>query len=326
MIADTLLARPRGAPQFVDLLSATVDPRTELTEALLEPSAFIPPKYFYDVLGSRLFEAICELPEYPLTRAERAVLDAHIYDIAAHIGPGGVLIDLGAGNCEKAERLFEWLAPSQYVPIDIAADFLRERTEVLAERHPTIPIVGIAQDFTQALKLPAAVGRESRVFFYPGSSLGNFAPADAFAFVQRVRAASGDSGHLLIGADLVKDADALRLAYDDPLGVTAAFNLNVLRNVNALLGSDFDVADWRHVARYNSASSRVEMHLQVLRACTVRWPGHVRTFSLGECIHTENSYKYTLDGLRQMLTRAGFPSVSTYTDNTHGFAVALASV
>ena len=325
MIPDEVLSPPRVAPQFIDMLPAAVHPRAELSEALLEPRAFIPPKFFYDALGSRLFEAICELPEYPLTRTERAIFDAHVHEIAAEIEPSNVLIDLGAGNCEKAERLFEWLAPAQYVPIDIAADFLRERLEVVAGRHPHIPMLGIAQDFTQAIRLPAAVARGPRVLFYPGSSIGNFDPDQAFAFVRRARNACGDDGYLLLGADLVKDAHAFELAYDDPLGVTAAFNLNVLRNVNALLDSDFDVADWRHIALYDAAKTRIEMHLQARTECTVHWPGHARTFTAGERIHTENSYKYTLAGLQQMLSDAGFRSVRCYTDAACTFTVALAA-
>jgi dimethylhistidine N-methyltransferase len=325
MIRDDVLSPPRIAPQFVDMLPAAVHPRAELSEALLAPRASIPPKFFYDVLGSRLFEAICELPEYPLTRTERAIFDAHVHEIAAQIDPGNVLIDLGAGNCEKAERLFEWLAPAQYVPIDIAADFLRERIEVMAGRHPHIPMLGIAQDFTQTLRLPAAVARGPRVLFYPGSSIGNFNPDQARAFVRRMRTAAGDDGYLLLGADLVKDTRTLELAYDDPLGVTAAFDLNVLRNVNALLGSDFDVGDWRHVALYDTKNARIEMHLQARSECTVRWPGQARTFAAGERIHTENSYKYTLAGLQRMLSDAGFRSVHCYTDTACTFTVALAA-
>jgi len=176
MVPDEVLAPLREAPQFIDLLAVTVDPRAELAEALLEPSASIPPKYFYDPLGSRLFEAICELPEYPLMRTERAIVDAYVHEIAARIGPGGVLIDLGAGNCEKAERLFGWLAPTQYVAIDIAAEFLRDRLNVLAQRNPQHSIIGIAQDFTQTIELPDEVADGARVLFYPGSSIGNFAP------------------------------------------------------------------------------------------------------------------------------------------------------
>ncbi len=257
-------------------------------------------------------------------RTERAIVDAHVHEIAARIGPGSVLIDLGAGNCEKAERLFGWLAPTQYVAIDIAADFLRERLSVLAERNPQHPMLGIAQDFTQSIRLPAEVSDGARTLFYPGSSIGNFAPDAAFAFLQRAREACGDDGHLLLGADLVKDKALLDLAYDDPLGVTAAFNLNVLRNVNALLRSDFDVADWRHIAFFNPERARVEMYVEARRDLIVRWPGAERAFTSGERIHTENSYKYTPDTLRQMLKRAGYAWVAIYTDDAGGFAVALA--
>ena len=325
MVPDEVLAPPRSTPQFIDLLAETIDPRAELTAALLEPRAGVPPKYFYDSLGSRLFEAICELPEYPLTRTERAIVDAHVHEIAARIGPGSVLIDLGAGNCEKAERLFGWLAPTQYVAIDIATEFLRDRINVLAQRNPQHSILGIAQDFTQKIELPEEVADGARVVFYPGSSIGNFAPDQALAFLRRTRALCGDDGHLLLGVDLVKDRPLLDLAYDDPLGVTAAFNLNVLRNVNALLGSDFNVADWCHVAFFNPEHSRVEMHVEARRDVTVRWPGVERSFAAGDRIHTENSYKFTPDGVRQMLMRAGYRSVQLYTDDRCGFAVTLAA-
>ena len=324
MVPDEILAPLRSTPRFINLLAETIDPRAELAEALLEPNAFIPPKYFYDSLGSRLFEAICELPEYPLTRTERAIVDAHVHEIAARIGPGSVLIDLGAGNCEKAERLFGWLAPMQYVAIDIAADFLRDRLNVLAERNPQHPMLGIAQDFTQSIELPAEVADGARTIFYPGSSIGNFAPDAAFSFLRRTHEACGDDGHLLLGVDLVKDKSLLDLAYDDPLGVTAAFNLNVLRNVNALLCSDFDVADWRHVGLFNPEHSRIEMHVEARRNVNVRWPGVERKFNAGDRIHTENSYKYTPEGVRQMLKRVGYAWVAMYTDDANGFAVALA--
>lgn len=324
MVPDEVLAPLSTPPLFIDLLTQTVDARAELSDALLAQQAFIPPKYFYDALGSRLFEAICELPEYPLTRTERAIVDAHVHEIAARIGPGSVLIDLGAGNCEKAERLFGWLAPAQYVAIDIAADFLRDRLKVLAERNPQHSILGIAQDFTQAIELPPEVAVGPRTLFYPGSSIGNFAPADAFAFLQRTREACGDDGHLLLGVDLVKEKGQLDLAYADPLGVTAAFNLNVLRNVNALLESDFDVADWRHVAFFNPECARVEMYVEVRRNLTARWPGAERSFAAGDRIHTENSHKYTPNGVREMLKRAGYAWVTLYSDDASGFAVALA--
>jgi len=324
MVPDETVAPPRSTPKFLDLLESGADPRLELADSLHAPQPFIPPKYFYDALGSRLFEAICELPEYPLTRIERAIVDAHVHEIAARIGPGTVLIDLGAGNCEKAERLFGWLAPTQYVAIDIAADFLRDRLGALTQRNPQHPMLGLAQDFTRSIQLPADVAAGARTLFYPGSSIGNFAPADALAFLRRAHAACGVDGHLLMGVDLVKDRRRLELAYADPLGVTAAFNLNVLRNVNALLRSDFDVRDWRHVAYFDDAGSRIQMHLEARRDLAVRWPGRERAFAAGDRIHTENSYKYTPVSLRRLLRDAGFATAQLYTDDAESFAVALA--
>jgi dimethylhistidine N-methyltransferase len=312
-------------PLFIDMRSETVEPHAELAASLLAEPASIPPKYFYDALGSRLFEAICELPEYPLTRTERAVFDAFAPEIAARVGRGCVLIDLGAGNCEKAERLFGWLAPSQYVAVDIAADFLRERLDLVAGRHPELAIIGVAQDFTAKLELPPPVRSGKRLFFYPGSSIGNFAPEAALDFLARVRAASAGDGQLLLGVDLVKDKRLLDLAYDDPLGVTAAFNLNVLRNVNSLLKSDFEVADWRHVAFFDPQTSRIEMHVEARREVVVRWRGAIRRFAAGDRIHTENSYKYTPQQVQSLLERAGYDDVRLYLDDASGFAVALAA-
>lgn len=314
-----------GAPTFLDLRSAALDPRSELAAGLLKANASIAPKYFYDELGSRLFEAICELPEYPLLRTERAIFDVFMPAIADEVGRGSVLVDLGAGNCEKAESLFPWLGPSQYVAVDIAAAFLRGRLEQLAMRHPQLEVVGIAHDFTSSLQLPPPVRRAPRLLFYPGSSIGNFAPDAALRFLERTRQAAGHDGHLLIGADLVKDKRLLDLAYDDPLGVTAAFNLNVLRNVNALLESDFDVADWRHVAFFDPHSSRIEMHLEARCEVTVGWPGGARSFAAGDRIHTESSYKYTSQKLHQMLESAGYGSMRLFVDDARSFAVALAS-
>jgi L-histidine Nalpha-methyltransferase len=325
MAADDVKLAQRAAPRFIDLRPAAADPRRELAAGLRAERATVSPKFFYDTLGSRLFEAICELPEYTLTRDERAIFDANLREIAERVGPGSVLVDLGAGNCEKAARLFGRLEPAQYVAVDIAADFLRERLAALAERHPRLPMIGIAQDFTRDLALPAPVGKAPRTVFYPGSSIGNFAPDDAQAFLGRACIAAGSYGHLLLGVDLVKPKSALELAYDDPLKVTAAFNLNLLRNVNALLGADFDLAAWRHVALFNAAASRVEMHLEARCEVTVRWSDGQRTFAAGDRIHTENSYKYTIDRVQAMLLYAGFASVEFYTDEAQRFAVALAA-
>lgn len=265
--------------------------REELLRGLRAPQASIAPKYFYDVLGSRLFEAICELPEYYLPRAEREIFETHGPEIAAAVGPGCTLIDLGAGNCEKAERLFALLQPVQYVAVDISAGFLRLSLERLQLRHPQLEIIGVVQDFSRQLVLPAEVRDNRRLFFYPGSSIGNFAPQEARDFLSRIQVLSGRDGKLILGLDLVKDRAVLEAAYDDALGVTAAFNRNILSNVNRILGSDFDVRQWKHVARFNERESCVEMYLEAETKISVRLPDGPRAFDAGERIHTENSYK-----------------------------------
>lgn len=311
-----------AALRFFDLSVAATDARAEIIAGLSAPDASISPKYFYDELGSRLFEAICELPEYTLMRDERTVFERYAKRIALDLGPLEALIDLGAGNSEKAERLFAALAPAQYVAIDIAGEFLKASLRRLADRHPELEVIGVAQDFARSMCLPPPVRSSRRLFFYPGSSIGNFAPAAAAGLLARVHAHAA-GGHLLIGADLVKDAAEFVAAYDDALGVTAAFNLNVLRQANRLAGTDFNLADWRHVALYNAQEARVEMHLEARRQLTVGWDGGQRRFETGERIHSENSYKYTRAGLRALLERAGFDQVRLYCDERERFAVAL---
>ena len=297
--------------------------RAELSAGLMAPQAHISPKYLYDALGSKLFEAICELPEYYPTRTEAAIFDAHLPEIAQSIGVGATLIDLGAGNCAKAARLFPTLHPVQYVPIDISANFLREALDQLRQRFPHIEMTGVGLDFSSTLDLPDAVRREKRLFFYPGSSIGNFTPPQALAFLRRLRAAcSGSSdGGVLIGVDLLKEQPILDAAYDDALGVTAAFNLNLLRHLNQLLGADFDVGDWRHRAGFHAAQGRIEMHLEARRELTVSWGEQRRHFVEGERIHTENSYKYAQQDFVALLEQAGFGDARVWTDPRHWFAV-----
>ncbi|WP_035627364.1 L-histidine N(alpha)-methyltransferase [Herminiimonas sp. CN] len=295
--------------------------RAELQAGLLATPAFTSPKYLYDALGSRLFEAISLLPEYYPTRTEAAIFDANLAQIAQAAGIGATLIDLGAGNCAKAARLFPALLPRQYVPIDISADFLAQALGLIRPRFPAIEMTGIGLDFSNSLDLPASVRPEKRLFFYPGSSIGNFTPEQAAAFLARLRAACGADGALLIGVDLVKDKAILDAAYDDALGVTAAFNLNLLRHLNRLLGTDFEVRDWQHRAFYNPQQSRIEMHLEARQPRTVRWPGGQRRFAEGERIHTENSYKYTPQAFAEQLGAAGFGAIQCWTDAHGWFAV-----
>ncbi|MBV1706479.1 MAG: L-histidine N(alpha)-methyltransferase [Hyphomicrobiales bacterium] len=298
--------------------------RHELVAGLSQKSARIAPKYFYDGLGSRLFEAICLTDEYYVTRAEAGIFAAHARDMAAAIGPKPTLIDLGAGNCAKAAGLFPALRPAQYVAVDISVAFLDEAVGKLQAGHPHIPMLAVGADFSEHFALPAEVEASRRVFFYPGSSIGNFTPLEAAQCLRRFRAACGDDGGLLIGVDLVKARPVLEAAYDDALGITSAFNLNVLRHVNALLDSDFDVSNWRHRAHFNEDQSRIEMHLEATRAQFVAWPGGGRQFAAGERIHTENSYKFTPQGFTTMLAQAGFGVTHSWSDAAQQFLVCYA--
>ncbi|AVR96306.1 L-histidine N(alpha)-methyltransferase [Pseudoduganella armeniaca] len=312
---------PSAAPALP--CTAHGDPATvaEITRGLLARQAATSPKYLYDSLGSRLFEAICELPEYYPTRTEAAIFARHGEDIARRVGTGATLIDLGAGNCAKAASLFPLLRPKQYVPIDISREFLNEAVGRLRQRFPDIAMNALALDLSGPFMLPAEVAPQRRVFFYPGSSIGNFAPHEAIAFLRRVRENASHYGGLLIGVDLIKDAAVLDAAYDDAIGVTAAFNLNMLRHLNHLIGSDFDVRQWQHVAFFNAEESRVEMHLEARTALTVRWPEGERHFARGERIHTEDSYKYTRDSFADLLAQAGFHADDVWTDTAGWFAV-----
>lgn len=280
----------------------------------------------YDGLGSKLFEAICELPEYYPTRTEAGIFAAHGEDMARDIGTGTSLVDLGAGNCAKAAGLFPLLQPAQYVPVDISRDFLIDSVTRLQQRFPHIEMTPLGLDFSSGFALPDSVRQRRRLFFYPGSSIGNFSPEQAKVFLRGLRANAGDDGGLLIGVDLIKDGAVLDAAYDDAIGVTAAFNLNMLRHVNRLIGADFDVRQWRHRAFFNPEQSRIEMHLEAREVSTVRWVGGERRFAQGERIHTEDSYKYTRQSFVGLLEQAGFATTRVWTDPANWFAVIHARV
>jgi dimethylhistidine N-methyltransferase len=314
-------ATAAARPEFIQLHHedhAAV--RVELIAGLLAPAAFTSPKYLYDALGSRLFEAITELPEYYPTRTEAAIFKAHAAAMATMLPQACTLVDLGAANCAKAAALFADFAPARYVAVDISVDFLRQSLGSLQARHPGLPMLGLGMDFSSSLQLPPQAGQGPKVLFYPGSSIGNFTPDDALVFLRQARQACGGGG-LLIGVDLVKPRALLEPAYDDALGVTAAFNRNLLLHLNALVGSNFQPADWQHVAFFNDTASRIEMHLQALRAVDVRWPGGQRHFAAGERIHTENSYKWQQADFAQLLLAAGFARTQAWTDERGWFAV-----
>ena len=310
----------------MDAREISASERETLIAGLTAPSARISSKYFYDSLGSHLFDAITHLPEYYPTRTEAAIFARHIGEIAQSTGTGSTLIDLGAGNCEKARSLFGTLRPAQYVAVDISADYLRGAISYLQHRHPEIAMTALGLDMSAGVALPAAVPAARRLFFFPGSSIGNFTPEEAELFLSGLRSQCHEDGGLLIGVDLVKDKSVIDAAYDDTLGVTAAFNLNALRHINAVLGSDFDLRDWRHCGFFDPGLSRVEMHVETRLEVEVTWPGGSRQFEAGERIHTENSYKYRLEDFSMMLQRAGFRSVRSWTDQRNWFAVCHATV
>lgn len=300
------------------------DQHAGLVAGLMARAASISPKYFYDDRGSALFEQITRLPEYYPTRTEQQIMAAHGADIARHIAPDSTVIEWGAGNCEKALQLCALLRPARFVGLDISKDCLRAGACRLQAAYPAMQVHACAADLTHDWALPDGIPLARRVVYYPGSSIGNFAPGQALELLQRMRSMLGDDGALLIGLDLVKPVAVLEAAYNDSTGVTAAFNSNVLSHVNRLIGSDFDEDDWEHRSFFNSRLSRIEMHLRARHDVVVRWPGQVRQFAHGECIHTENSYKFRADGLADWLGQAGFSRVQPWTDAQRWFAVVLA--
>lgn len=295
----------------------------EIETGLLASSASISPKFLYDPLGSNLFAAITLLPEYYPTQTEKDILLVYRDQIASAVGVAGTLIDLGAGNCQKAESLFNALKPTDYIAIDFSAEFLHEAIKNLQAQYPHIYMQAIGMDFSKELIIPKAVSTTQRTFFYPGSSIGNFVGPEALKLLSQIKNQALDGG-LLMGVDLMKDDSVLMAAYDDPLKLTAAFNLNILRSVNAHLGCDFKVEQYRHTVKINHELNRVELYLEALEDLTVSWPGNSRCFKKGELIHTEYSHKYTVASIQELLKNAGFASTQIWTDPKDYFAVIYA--
>jgi dimethylhistidine N-methyltransferase len=297
--------------------------KDEIVAGLKSSIPFISPKFFYDDIGSRLFEVITLLEEYYPTRIEKSIMKMYEHQIASSIGTCDVFLDLGAGNCEKASELFDSVKPQQYLALDISKDFLESAIADLQKRFPHIEMHAQVCDLSQPLHFPNLVNKK-KTFFYSGSSIGNFHPSQVSGFFKNIASICDGSGGLLIGVDLVKDSQVLQEAYDDSLGVTAAFNLNALLHINQILGSNFDLADWKHFAIFNESESRIEMHLRALRDVQVTWPNDSISFKAGEMIHTENSYKYTKDSFTNLLIEAGFKNVETWTDPKEYFLVCYA--
>jgi len=294
----------------------------ELLAGLMRSPRGISPKYFYDEAGSALFDRICELPEYYPTRTELRILTERARDIAREIGPAAEIIEFGAGSLTKVRRLLDALdEPGRYVPIDISGAHLEAAARRLVADYPRLAVQPVVADYTMPLVLPARErGSGQRVGFFPGSTLGNFSPEEALAFLQLAQRLLRGGG-LLLGVDLVKDPARLHAAYNDAQGVTAAFNLNLLRRANAELDADFDLDGFAHAAFYNAPLRRIEMHLVSRRVQTVEVCGRRFAFEEGETIHTENSYKFSVDGLRALAQKAGFRPAAVWTDPERLFSV-----
>lgn len=295
----------------------------EIEIGLLAPSAWISPKFLYDPLGSHLFTAITLLPEYYPTNTEKNIFTQYQDQITNAVGIGGNLIDLGAGNCQKAESLFHSLKPASYLAIDFSVEYLQDELAKIQGKYPHIQMQCMGMDFSKQLSIPDSITKTNRTFFYPGSSIGNFLQSEALNLLSQIKHQAHD-GSLLIGVDLMKEDSILMAAYDDPLKVTAAFNLNILRSINSHLGSNFRVEQFRHTVKINHAENRVELYLEALEDLTVIWPGNSRTFKKGELIHTENSHKYTIGSIKELLKNAGFEKTQIWTDPKDYFAVIYA--
>ncbi len=283
----------------------------------------LPCKFFYDEQGSALFEAICLLPEYYLTRTEIAILDRYAGEIAAYIGPHCRLVELGSGASIKVRILLQALeAPVAYVPVDISREHLREAAAQLAADFPELPVIAVCADYTRPFPLPPLAGPPGkRVGFFPGSTIGNFEPEAVVRFLRNCAELLGPQGEMLIGADLKKDPAVLEAAYNDRAGKNAAFNLNLLMRINRELDGDFDIARFAHVARYNAAEGRMELYLRSLADQSATIAGRTFRFAAGELIHTENSYKYAIPEFLALAARAGFTPVHTWTDPDDLFSV-----
>ena len=296
----------------------------DVLDGLTRPRKTLPCKYFYDERGSELFDRICELPEYYPTRTELEILRRHAGAMAAALGTRCLLVEYGSGSSTKTRLLLERLVrPAAYVPVDISREHLLRSAAALSALHPGLRVIPVCADFTQPFALPRVPGTLRRAGYFPGSTIGNFAAAEARKFLAQVAEQCGPGGALLIGVDLVKPRAILEPAYDDAAGVTAEFNRNLLRRINRELGADFDCEGFDHRALWNAAEGRVEMHLVSARDQSVRLGGRRISFARGESIHTESSHKYELADFAVLARSAGFEVEHVWTDDARLFSVQL---
>lgn len=304
-----------------EALPSVKDDHEEIMRGLSAAQKTINPKYFYDHLGSQLFEEITTLPEYYPTRTEISILREHAQSIAAILGGNIYVVEPGAGNCEKIRYLLDAIKPRCYLPVDISLEFLQQSVNQLVTDFDWLHVHPIAADFSQDFELPEFTQQGRVVVFYPGSTIGNFDPDHAVEFLKRIAKWVAPHGGVLLGVDLQKDINVLHAAYNDSKGVTEKFNLNILSNLNSILDGDFDLNNFNHRAYYNTDKNRIEMHLVATRDHRVNLDGNLVSFKQGESIHTENSYKYTLQGLADLASQAGLSLKHSWCDDEQLFSM-----
>ena len=310
-----LRAAPQSNPQVSEFAADVVAGLTATPKRLS-------PKYFYDSRGSELFEEITEQPEYYPTRCELEILKTHAADIAALIPAGAALVEFGSGSSMKTRLVLDAAKQlAAYVPVEISGDFLQDQAKVLRAEYPRLAILPVAADFTAPFELPDEARSMPRAGFFPGSTIGNFDPHDAGAFLRHAGGILGTGSILIIGIDLVKDPAVIQRAYNDTKGVTAAFNLNVLGRINRELGGNLDVAGFEHHAFFNRERSRIEMHLASRSGQRASVCGEPIDFRAGETIHTESSYKYSIESFGALARGAGWSPVAVWTDKDRYFSV-----
>lgn len=306
---------------FYNYHPAPADILNEVVDGLRKTPRVIAPKFFYDATGSELFDAICSTPEYYITRTEIEIIRRYKTQITECIGSGCLLIEPGSGNSRKVRELIEAIQPHAYIPIDISSAYLRSQAKRLAAEYPWLDVHAVCTDYTAPVELPYQPPGTHRVAFFPGSSIGNFEPPDAIRFLLNIADIVGPGGGLLIGVDLIKDSKILNSAYNDAQGYTAEFNLNLLTRINRDLGADFKHNNFHHHAFYNEIKQRIEMHLVSNTHQTVNIDEHRFEFRSDESIHTENSYKYSIQSMQQLAKAAGFLPIKVWTDDIGLFSV-----
>jgi len=310
-------------------LLATLDEQTrafrdDVLAGLAAPIPAVPARWFYDRRGSELFDEITRLPVYYPTRTETALLTSILPEIAGRIPSGAAVVEFGAGSATKTPILLQAIAPAAYVPVDISGDYLEQSASEIQKRFPAIDVIPVTADFARPFSLPGGIDNLPKLGFFPGSTIGNFVPWSATDLLRQFRALLGAGSQLLIGMDRVKPVERLLAAYDDPQGVTAAFNLNLLERINRELDGDVPLDAFRHEARWNDILSRIEMHLVATRDVAFSIAGQAFRFAAGSSIHTENSHKYGKRGARVLLLAGGWTPIDEWEDEGGDFSIVLA--